>query len=134
MSDTDPAEGPPDKSWLEKWSIPAAILLIVLGIVIWHDRISADFWPLDSSRVGPNLVASIIWALAAVLLYPPWRRAFHKFVDRKLAPVHEHLKVLHKHHDDHAAALDEIHRHLSIGKYKPEQTTPPVKKAAVKKK
>jgi hypothetical protein len=33
--------------------------LICIGIWGWQ-RFLADFWPLDSSRVGPNLIASFV--------------------------------------------------------------------------
>lgn len=38
--------------------VGAAIGLFVLAFG-W-DRFMADFWPLDNSRVGPNLVASVV--------------------------------------------------------------------------
>jgi len=38
---------------------------------LWH-RLLADFWPLDNSRVGPNLVASVVTA-ALVIAHNEWR-------------------------------------------------------------
>ena len=96
---------------------------VIVAIVVWRDRIGADFWPLDSSRVGPNLLASIVqWAVifcAAVLLWPPWRRRLHRFVDRKVAPLHSKLnglhashKQLHARHDEHAEHLVRLGRSI----------------------
>ena len=72
------------------------IFAVVLSIVLWHSRFSADFWPLDASRVGPNLVASVIQAvivfLAAVLLYPPFRRAMEQIAERANAEIHEKIE------------------------------------------
>ena len=43
-----------------------------------------------------NLVAGFLQvalaALIASLLWPPTRHAIHRFVDRKLAPIHAHLQ------------------------------------------
>ena len=84
----------------------AAVLVVVVALIIgFHHRLSADFYPLDASRVAPNILASLIqWALvflAAVLIWPPTRRRLHRFVDRKLDPVHAHLTHI-RHHHEHA--------------------------------
>ena len=76
----------------------AAVLIlgVIASVVLWHNRFSADFWPLDASRVGPNLVASVIQAtivfLAAVLLYPPFRRAMEEIAERANAELHEKIE------------------------------------------
>src|SRR5208283_2709250 len=86
-------------------------------------RLKADFLPPDRSFVGPNLVAAIVQAAVvftfAVLLWPPWRRRLHRFVDRKLAPLHRGVDGLHARHDTHhehldriTASLEEAHRKL----------------------
>lgn len=76
---------------MKKWAGLLALTLVIVGIVLWHGRLSADFYPLDSSRVGPNLVASIVqWAiiaLVAYLVYPPIRRK----VDAELKKAHAKL-------------------------------------------
>lgn len=44
-------------------SVAATILIIAFGLflAIWGwARFKADFWPLDRSFVGPNLVASVV--------------------------------------------------------------------------
>lgn len=112
--------------WTKLVATTVGILLIV-AIIVFRHRIGADFWPLDSSRVGPNIVASILtWAAiftATALLYPPWRRRLHRFIDKKfihhLQPVHEKLDIhaeslqgLHDKHDQLLASHTEIHRKL----------------------
>jgi hypothetical protein len=80
------------------------IIAIILLLVFEWGRVRADFWPLDSSRVGPNLVASVVqWAIilvVVVLLWPPTRRRIHQFTDKKLRDLHEAEKrdrqLLHK--------------------------------------
>ena len=89
----------------------AALVIVVVGSVIFHGRLSADFWPLDSSRVGPNLVASVVqWAIIALVVYvayPPVRRAIDAAVKKHTAELHDKLdhnaKLLAhviKHHPD----------------------------------
>lgn len=42
-------------------------LALVLDIGIWGwSRFKADFWPLDSSRIGPNLLASLAITVAVL--------------------------------------------------------------------
>jgi hypothetical protein len=66
------------------------VIVCVWPVATWH-RIYADLWPFDASRVGPNLVASLIqWfviALVAVIVYPPLR----KFVAREWDHMHSKL-------------------------------------------
>lgn len=106
---TDTGQNPTntDTPLWNKLVAAATAIAFIAAIVIFRHRIGADFWPLDASRVGPNIVASIlIWAAiftASVLLYPPWRRRLHRFVDNKLLPVHQKL-------NDHKVSLDDLHR------------------------
>ncbi len=62
--------------------------------------------------MAPNLVASfIIFSLgliAGAVIWPPTRHAIHRFTDKKLAPVHEHLTVLRKHHEASAKRQEHI--------------------------
>jgi hypothetical protein len=92
---------------MKKWAGILALALVIIGIIFWHGRLAADFWPLDASRVGPNLVASVVqWAIVALvvyLAYPPIRRR----IDAELKKAHEKLdhnaKLLAhivKHHPD----------------------------------
>lgn len=98
-----------------RWRKLAAlgVLVAVLALVaIFHSRLAADFLPLDASRVGPNLIASlVVWAavfICAVLLYPPLRRRVHRFIDGKLEPLHAKVTALHERHDEHKQHLDEL--------------------------
>jgi type II secretory pathway component PulM len=91
--------------------VAAGVLVIV---ILWHGRFSADFYPPDAARVAPNLVASLIqWALVlmvAALIWPPTRRRIHHFADAKLAPVHQHLAVIRQHHEEAAKQREHIIR------------------------
>lgn len=57
---------------------------------LWQ-RSLQDFWPLDASRVGPNLVASVVqWLIVAgvmALVYPPLRH----WAEREIKSLHEKL-------------------------------------------
>lgn len=87
------------------------LLLVAAFIIFWWSRFKADFYPIDHSNVGPNLVASVVQfaviLIVAALLWPPTRRRIHAFADRKLNTVHDKLDSIHQHHlthhDDFAA-------------------------------
>ena len=99
------ADDKPVPTW-QKWTALAFVVATFLVVVVFRGRLSADFYPLDASRVAPNILASLIQyaviLIAAALIWPPTRRRLHRFVDAKLAPVHEHLAVLRQHHEDSA--------------------------------
>ncbi len=110
-----------------RWQkILAGVLAAALAawIVIDRARFKADFLPLDNSRVGPNLTAAIVqWAtilIVAALLWPPARRAIHRFADRKLAQAHarqnEHhqwvARTLHRIHVEQTGEPPEPHPHF----------------------
>jgi hypothetical protein len=105
-SGMDHVDDIPTPSWNKLVALGVAVGLIVL-LIVFHYRLKADFWPLDRSSIGPNLVASVLtWAAvftASVLLYPPWRRRLHRFVDNKLLPVHAKL-------NQHRVSLQDLHR------------------------
>lgn len=89
-------------------------------VAVFRGRLHADFWPLDASRVAPNIMATLIQiALAtpvAVLLWPPTRRRMHAFVTRHTAPLHArliHVERQHqRRHREVLAAHAETQRHL----------------------
>lgn len=91
-------EDKPIPLWQKLTALGLFVLTVVL-LVVFHGRLGGDFWPIDRSFVGPNLLASIIQAgvlfILAVLFYPPLRkrilRSCHRFADEKLAPIHQHL-------------------------------------------
>jgi hypothetical protein len=100
-----------------KWAALAVLGAVICCVIAFRHRLRADFIPLDGSRVGPNLIASLIqWAAlftAAVLLWPPWRARLHRLIDSKLAPLHARVEALHARHDSHAEHLDALGRSLS---------------------
>ena len=156
---TAPSEYEPQP--IPRWQkIAAVVFVLVWGTIIWlwHSRVRADVYPLDRSYVAPNLLASfIIFSLglmAGALLYPPIRKATHRFMDRKLAPVHAHLRHMRVQHAESKARQDHIIRqqaHLIEHSAAPNVThdgvdltvhpltgekltkTPPAKKAPAKK-
>jgi hypothetical protein len=105
MSDQDPR-------W-HRWVAVGCAAAAVVAVIVFHDRIGADFWPPDSSRVGPNLVAAVVQAMIVTvvlaLLYPPFRRAIHRFFDHKLDGIHSKLDALHQSHKDLHGKLDGLH-------------------------
>ena len=123
MSDDKPGAGPPPAAAWQKWAALGVLAAVVACVIAFHDRLSADFVPFDASRIGPNIIASALtWAFlftAAVLLWPPWRRRLHRFIDRKVAPLHAkvdrleaHHKALAVRHDEHAQSLASLHEKL----------------------
>ena len=69
-------------------------------------RLQSDFWPVDASRVAPNILASVVQAavvgLVVYLLYPRVRRAIDRWLK---AHLHEHRQAMDAH-------LAELHRKL----------------------
>ena len=100
-----------------KWTALAVLGAVICCVVLFRLRLGADFIPLDGSRVGPNLIASLIQGavifILAVLLWPPWRARLHRLIDSKLAPLHSNLDALHARHDAHTEHLDRLGRSLS---------------------
>lgn len=83
----------PAPRWQKLTALAVAAALAAVIVLVWG-RLGFDFWPLDRSPIGPNLVASVItWAAAivvGVLIWPPTRRRLHRFMDRKLVLLHSH--------------------------------------------
>lgn len=105
------------------WQRAAAVVyvvVIVLAAISFRDRLHADFWPVDGSRVAPNILATVLQILAAtpfvVLLWPPTRRRIHRFVSRHTAPLHARLAAAEARaehlHVEHLAAHTETQRRL----------------------
>lgn len=90
-----------------------ALLLLITAAIIWHHRIKEDFWPLDNSHVGPNLVAAVVQGaivlLIAALIWPPTRRRMHRFADLKLSGVHRRLGTLEDNHNESVAQRIDLH-------------------------
>ena len=84
-----------------------------------------------------TLLATVL--LIAVLLWPPTRRRMHRMVDEKLAPIHEHLVIIRRQHEEAQAhrektvqALARFHEHLGITDKKAPAKKAPAKKAPAK--
>jgi hypothetical protein len=86
------------------------VVTAIWPVQVWH-RVYPDFWPLDASRVGPNLVASVVqWlliALVAVVVYPPLRA----FVRRQWTDLHGKVDHLAANHDETIRHLGHIIEH-----------------------
>ena len=87
------------------------LLLAGLGVLIWQwgwlrARLNIDFLPLDRSPIGPNLLASLIWAVVVglflTLLYPPFRTWLRKGAD----------EWMHGHLARHRARQEDTHESL----------------------
>jgi hypothetical protein len=99
-----------------RWQkIGAGTIAVVTGVcvLVWHARLGADFIPLDASRVGPNLIASLIqWAvlfIVAVLVWPPTRHRIEAEVRR----VHAKLDRQAEHNEWVAGRLAKMHKHVT---------------------
>lgn len=96
-------------------SIIAGVLILTLSSHWFAARMVQDFWPIDSSRVGPNLVASVVqWIIVAIvasIVYPPFRN----WIEREINKIHEKLdkNALLSHHI--------IKHHPEIPKFKEEK-------------
>ena len=116
------------KNW-KAW-LALGFLAALIYFVGWHtDRFLSDFWPLDRSIVGPNLVASVVQyalvVIAVALLYPPARRAIERFATKHVdelkahvsaehKKIHDRLDRSHQRQDALFAHIDKIHTHLGI--------------------
>jgi len=104
----------------QKTTAAVYVVVIVLLAAVFRDRLHADFWPVDKSRVAPNILATILQILAAtpflVLLWPPTRRRIHRFVTSHTAPLHAQLLKAEAQrdrlHKEHLAAHAETQRRL----------------------
>lgn len=66
-------------------------------------------WPSDLGNGPEAIQQTVIYALIAVIVWPPARRAVHRFADRKLDSVKAHVAA--EHARAHEADL-ELHRKL----------------------
>jgi hypothetical protein len=122
--------------------------LIVIDIVAafvfpwWRARMSADFWPIDSSRIAPKIVGTFVQAVIGVIFiavfWPPLRRRIASLLEEsshqanrelhhKLAEAHERIDSMLRHHVELHEKLDHIIRHHpDIPEFvdKAEQTAP----------
>lgn len=118
----------PDEKPIPLWSKLTAVgiyVALVLVIVLARDRLHADLWPLDASRVAPNILASVIQAAVlfpvAVLIWPPTRRRIHRFMDSKLKALEAHQaehntwvhQTLHRMHVEVTGEAPAAHPHFA---------------------
>jgi hypothetical protein len=110
-------EDKPVPTW-QKWAAAAYVLAIVAEIVVFHTHLHTDFIPFDNSHIAPNILASIIIVEVVtpfgVLLWPPTERRLHRFVDRKIAPLHAKLAEHEQRHAEHADKLDALKASLDL--------------------
>jgi hypothetical protein len=69
--------------------------------------------PWYGGAVWGNLFVVPIAVLLGSLLWPPTRRRLHRFVDRKLAPMHEHIKRAEQHNEWMARHLAVQHKKIT---------------------
>ena len=112
MSDQTP--GGQDNPSRHRRSVTIATMGLAAMLIAARHRLHADFWPLDNSRVAPNILAEAIQdavvAAIVALIWPAVQRRIHVFADAKLAAIHTHLKTLTAHHQQHAADLAALQR------------------------
>jgi hypothetical protein len=108
------------------------VALIVLDVVAamvfpwWRARMSADFWPIDSSRIAPKIVGTFVQAVIGMIFiavfWPPLRRRIASLLEEsshratselhhKLAEAHERIDHMLSHHVELHEKLDHIIRH-----------------------
>ena len=114
-----PDQAPPRREDSNRRRIATAImtgLVAVIAAAARH-RLHADFWPLDNSRVAPNILAEAIQDMVVgaivVCVWPALQRRIHAFADAKLARVHARLSTLGAHHDQHHEDLAQIQQSLT---------------------
>ena len=80
------------KNW-KAWVALVLLIALVLFIVFDWGRFLSDFWPIDKSSVGPNLLASVVQAALVLgvvaLIYPPIRHWIEEHLE------HLHTKIDH---------------------------------------
>jgi hypothetical protein len=106
--------------------------LIVIDVIAafvfpwWRARMSADFWPIDSSRIAPKIVGTFVQAVIGVIFiavfWPPLRRGIASLVEesghranrelhQRLTEAHERIDHMLTHHVELHEKLDHIIRH-----------------------
>ncbi len=77
---------------------------------------------LFGNGIGTNLGASLIWVyvagVSATFLWPPARRGFIRFMDRKIAPLHTHIVAIRL-HAQHQSRIAEDHYQRAFGEKHP---------------
>lgn len=129
---------------VKSWKVWAVVVLVGAGayFIAFHtDRFLADFWPLDASRVAPNVLAALVqWTILgflAYLVYPPFHRAVERYTQRHVDDLKAHVTAehakLHERIDHTHARLDALHNRLD-GLEEPPIIAPDVAPAGTKRK
>ena len=105
------------KTW-KLWIAVAGLLGAAYFMAFHWGRFVEDFYPLDASRVAPNIIASVVQyillGIAAYLLYPPLKRAVDAYTRRPLDELKDHVTQLHAETQAHAEDLHKtLHARLS---------------------
>lgn len=97
----------------------AAVVIIVALISAFGfphswlgSRIDQDFWPLDASRIMPNIMASMAIGLVLTMLYPPTRHAVERWVERHKNDLKNHKEVLETKASAERQAIDDKLSHI----------------------
>lgn len=92
--------------------IAAAVVVSALVSHWFALRLEADFWPIDASRVAPNILASAVQAVVVVLVlavvYKPLKRRIEASLQRHKNDLMSHAHDLHK---ELLARVNHIIRH-----------------------
>jgi len=94
------------KHWKALLALILLAGLIIFMVVDWT-RFVSDFWPIDKSTVGPNLLASVVqYAIILIivaLLYPPIRDRVKRYIEHHVDSIKEHA----------SAEVDVVHETLA---------------------
>ena len=132
MSDAPKSPSPFDKRTTQVILAAICLALVVADVVAaiifpwWRARMVADFWPLDSSRIGPKIVGTCVQGVFAIIFvavfWPPLRRRIATLLEegghranrdlhRKLSEAHERMDLIIEHHAMLHEKLDHIIKH-----------------------
>ena len=132
MSDSPNSSGPIDKRTTQVILAVICLVLVVADVVAmfifpwWRARMTADFWPLDASRIGPKIVGTCVQGVFAMIFvavfWPPLRRRIASLLEegghranrdlhRKLSEAHERMDHIIEHNAQLHEKLDHIIRH-----------------------
>ena len=119
-----------------RFLVAAAIIvgLSYLCIALWGwSRFVGDFWPVDSARVAPNILASlvigVIVTVFTTVFYKPARDAINNWYHKRTSSLHAKLDAslaLQQHIIKHSRAIPTDHG-VDIPPAGPPQQTPSTK-------
>jgi hypothetical protein len=77
---------------------------------LWQTEYDPAHGAWYTAAIWGNLFVVPVAFLLGSLVWPPTRKRLHRFVDRKLAPLHAKMDA---HHDEHAESLAQLHASLA---------------------